>query len=32
MNRLRVGEDGMVPYERAKGQKPSVIGVECEGR
>ena len=28
MNRLRKGEDGKVPYERSRGKKPTVLGVE----
>ena len=28
MNRLCQGEDGKVPYERVKGKKPTVLGVE----
>ena len=28
LNRLKTGEDGAAPYERAKGKKPSVMGVE----
>ena len=28
MNRLFVGEDGKVAYERVKGKKPSVLGIE----
>lgn len=28
MNRLRKGEDGKTAYERVKGKKPSVQGVE----
>eukprot|EP00973_Karenia_brevis_P039235 5418123-Karenia_brevis.AAC.1 len=27
-NRLHRGEDGKVGYERVKGKKPSVIGIE----
>ena len=28
MNRLKVGEDGKVPYQRFRGKKPSVLSVE----
>ena len=28
MNRLKQGDDGKVAYERIKGKKPTVIGVE----
>ena len=28
VNRLEVGKDGKVAYERAKGKKPTVLGVE----
>ena len=28
MNRLKKGEDGKVAYERIRGKKPSVTGVE----
>ena len=28
MNRLEVGKDGKVAYDRAKGKKPTVLGVE----
>ncbi len=28
MNRLEVGKDGTVAYDRAKGKKPTVLGVE----
>ena len=28
LNRLHVGEDGKVPYERMKGKKPTVLGIE----
>ena len=28
LNRLNVGEDGKVAYERVKGKKPTVLGVE----
>ena len=28
MNRLEVGKDGKVAYDRAKGKKPIVLGVE----
>ena len=28
MNKLFVGEDGKVAYERVKGKKPSVLGIE----
>eukprot|EP00973_Karenia_brevis_P034012 4693077-Karenia_brevis.AAC.1 len=27
-NRLHRGEDGKVPYERVKGKKPTVVGIE----
>ena len=27
-NRLRKGNDGMVPYERLKGKKPTILGAE----
>eukprot|EP00973_Karenia_brevis_P054117 7517766-Karenia_brevis.AAC.1 len=27
-NRLHKGEDGEVGYERVKGRKPSVVGIE----
>ena len=30
MNRLEVGRDGKVAYDRAKGKKPNVLGVEFE--
>ena len=28
MNRLEAGKDGKVAYDRAKGKKPTVLGVE----
>ena len=28
MNRLEVGKDGKVAYDRAKGKKPTVLGVD----
>ena len=28
LNRLIVGEDGKVAYERVKGKKPSTLGLE----
>ena len=28
LNRLSMGDDGKVPYERAKGKKPTVLGLE----
>ena len=28
LNRFHVGSDGKVPYERLKGKKPTVLGVE----
>ena len=28
MNRLEVGKDGNVAYDRAKGKKPTVLGVD----
>ena len=28
LNRLQVGTDGKVPYERVKGKKPTVLGIE----
>ena len=28
LNRLHVGTDGKVPYERVKGKKPTVMGIE----
>ena len=28
MNRLEVGKDGKVAYDRAKGKKPIVLGVD----
>ena len=28
LNRLRKGDDGKVPYERNRGKKPTVLGVE----
>ena len=28
MNRLEVGEDCKVAYDRAKGKKPTVLGLE----
>ena len=28
MNRLEVGKDGKVAYDRAKGKKPTVLGIE----
>ena len=28
VNRLNQGEDGKVPYERIKGKKPTVLGIE----
>jgi hypothetical protein len=28
VNRLHKGEDGKVPYERVKGKKPTVLGIE----
>ena len=28
LNRLHVGTDGKVPYERVKGKKPTVLGIE----
>ena len=28
MNRLKKGEDGKVAYERSRGKKPTVLGVE----
>ena len=28
MNRLCIGSDGKVAYERVKGKKPTVLGVE----
>ena len=28
MNRLEVGKDGKVAYDRARGKKPTVLGVE----
>ena len=28
LNRLHVGEDGKVPYERMKGKKPTILGLE----
>ena len=27
-NRLHLGSDGKVPYERVKGKKPTVLGIE----
>ena len=27
-NRLSEGSDGKVPYERARGKKPTVLGIE----
>eukprot|EP00973_Karenia_brevis_P019104 2619214-Karenia_brevis.AAC.1 len=27
-NRLHRGDDGKVPYERVKGKKPTVVGLE----
>ena len=27
-NRFKIGEDGKVPYQRVKGKKPTVLGVE----
>ena len=29
-NRLHVGDDGKVPYERMKGKSPTVLGLEFE--
>ena len=28
MNRMNVGKDGKVPYERIKGKKPTILGLE----
>ena len=28
LNRLSQGEDGKVPYERIKGKKPTILGLE----
>ena len=28
MNRLKKGEDGKVAYERSRGKKPTVLGIE----
>ena len=28
INRLTLGQDGKVAYERTKGKKPSVLGIE----
>ena len=28
MNRLHMGTDGKVPYERIKGKKPTILAVE----
>ena len=31
-NRLSQGSDGMVAYERIKGKKPTILGVEFWGK
>ena len=31
LNRLHQGDDGKVPYERMKGKKPTILGIEFAG-